>query len=60
MDIDAKEDYQRYIEELGRAPEHSPLCSSQASVPDVPVEASNQQSVSRDGSSYNLSGVWQS
>ncbi|MED6143841.1 hypothetical protein PIB30_009651 [Stylosanthes scabra] len=60
MDIDAEEDYQRYIEELGRVLEHSPLRSSQASVPDVPVEASNRQSVSRDGSSYNLSEVWQS
>ncbi|MED6148301.1 hypothetical protein PIB30_051875 [Stylosanthes scabra] len=60
MDIDAEEDYQRYIEELGRVPEHSPLRSSQASVPDVPVEASNRQAVSHDGSSYNLSEVWQS
>ncbi|MED6121010.1 hypothetical protein PIB30_025963 [Stylosanthes scabra] len=46
--------------ELGRAPEPSPLRSSQASVPDEPVEAADRQSVSRDGSSYNLSGVWQS
>ncbi|MED6172651.1 hypothetical protein PIB30_052055 [Stylosanthes scabra] len=60
MDIDAEEDYQRYIEELGRAHELSPLRSSQASVPDEPVEATDQQSVSPDGSSYNLSGVWQS
>ncbi|MED6170684.1 hypothetical protein PIB30_033336 [Stylosanthes scabra] len=60
MDIDAEEDFQRYIEELGRAPEPSPLRSSQASVPDEPVEAADRQSVSRDGSSYNLSGVWQS
>ncbi|MED6219685.1 hypothetical protein PIB30_038092 [Stylosanthes scabra] len=57
MDIDAKEDFQRYIEELGRAPEPSPLRSSQASVPDGPVEAADRQSASRDGSSYNLSGV---
>ncbi|MED6109285.1 hypothetical protein PIB30_031945 [Stylosanthes scabra] len=42
MDIDAEEDYQCYIEELGRVPEHSPLCNSQASVPDVLVEASNR------------------
>ncbi|MED6131787.1 hypothetical protein PIB30_013038 [Stylosanthes scabra] len=28
MDIDAEEDFQRYIEELGRAPEPSPLRSS--------------------------------
>ncbi|MED6123743.1 hypothetical protein PIB30_052232 [Stylosanthes scabra] len=55
MDIDAEEDYQRYIEELGRVPEHSPLRSSEASVLDVPVEASNRQSISHDGSSYNLS-----
>ncbi|MED6138840.1 hypothetical protein PIB30_078239 [Stylosanthes scabra] len=60
MDIDAEEDYQCYIEELGRAPEPSPLRSSQASVPDEPMEAADRQSVSRDGSSYDLSGVWQS
>ncbi|MED6185140.1 hypothetical protein PIB30_054129 [Stylosanthes scabra] len=60
MDIDAEEDLQRYVEELGRAPEPSPLRSSQASVPDEPVEAADRQSASRDGSSYNLSGVWQS
>ncbi|MED6135165.1 hypothetical protein PIB30_043697 [Stylosanthes scabra] len=60
MDIDVEEDYQRYIEELGRALEPSPLRSSQASVSDEPVEASSRQSVSRDGSSYNPSGVWQS
>ncbi|MED6126106.1 hypothetical protein PIB30_075154 [Stylosanthes scabra] len=60
MDIDAEQDFQRYIQELGRAPEPSPLLSSQASVPDEPVEAVDRQSASRDGSSYNLSGVWQS
>ncbi|MED6148459.1 hypothetical protein PIB30_053389 [Stylosanthes scabra] len=60
MDIDAEEDFQRYVEELGRASEPSPLCSSQASVPDEPVEAADRQSASRDGSSYDLSGVWQS
>ncbi|MED6223978.1 hypothetical protein PIB30_079398 [Stylosanthes scabra] len=60
MDIDAEEDFQRYIEELGRAPEPSPLRSCQASVPDEPVEAADRQSANRDGSSYNLSGVWQS
>ncbi|MED6157160.1 hypothetical protein PIB30_020827 [Stylosanthes scabra] len=60
MDIDAEEDFQCYIEELGRAPEPSPLRSSQASVPDGPVEVADRQSASRDGSSYNLSGVWQS
>ncbi|MED6124406.1 hypothetical protein PIB30_058628 [Stylosanthes scabra] len=60
MDIDVEDDFQRYIEELGRAPEPSPLRSSQASVPNGPVEAADRQSVSRDGSSYNLSGVWQS
>ncbi|MED6195938.1 hypothetical protein PIB30_042551 [Stylosanthes scabra] len=57
---DAEEGFQHYIEELGRALEPSPLRSSQASVPDEPVEAADRQSVSRDGSSYNLSGVWQS
>ncbi|MED6182653.1 hypothetical protein PIB30_030609 [Stylosanthes scabra] len=41
MDIDAEEDYHRYIEELGRAPEPSPLRSSQASVPDEPMEAAD-------------------
>ncbi|MED6225077.1 hypothetical protein PIB30_090310, partial [Stylosanthes scabra] len=60
MDIYAKEDFQRYVEELGRAPEPSPLHCSQASVPDEPVEAADRQSASRDGSSYNLFGVWQS
>ncbi|MED6218198.1 hypothetical protein PIB30_024683 [Stylosanthes scabra] len=60
MDIDAEEDFQRYIEELGRAPEPSPLRSSQDYVPDEPVEAADRHSASRDGSSYNLSGVWQS
>ncbi|MED6199702.1 hypothetical protein PIB30_078440 [Stylosanthes scabra] len=39
MDIDAEEDFQRYVEELGRAPKPSPLRSSQASVPDEPVDA---------------------
>ncbi|MED6146746.1 hypothetical protein PIB30_037563 [Stylosanthes scabra] len=60
MDLDAEEDFQRYIEELGRAPEPSSLRSNQASVPDGPVEAADQQFVSCDGSSYNMSGVWQS
>ncbi|MED6208032.1 hypothetical protein PIB30_041290 [Stylosanthes scabra] len=46
--------------ELGRAPEPSPLRSSQASVPDEPVEAADRQSTSRDGSNYNISGVWPS
>ncbi|MED6161041.1 hypothetical protein PIB30_056989 [Stylosanthes scabra] len=59
MDIDAKEDFQRYVEELGGAPEPSPLRSSQASAPDEPVEATDRQSASRDGSSHDLSGVWQ-
>ncbi|MED6137507.1 hypothetical protein PIB30_065606 [Stylosanthes scabra] len=60
MDIDAEEDFQRYVEELGRAPEPSPLRSSQASAPDEPVEAADRQSTSRDGSSHDPSGVWQS
>ncbi|MED6201734.1 hypothetical protein PIB30_098039 [Stylosanthes scabra] len=42
MDIDAKEDFQRYVEELGHDPEPSPLHSSQASVLDEPVEAANR------------------
>ncbi|MED6159750.1 hypothetical protein PIB30_045144 [Stylosanthes scabra] len=58
MDIDAEEDFQRYVEELGRAPEPSPLRGSQASVPDEPVEAADRQSASRDGPSYDVSGVW--
>ncbi|MED6207599.1 hypothetical protein PIB30_037206 [Stylosanthes scabra] len=58
MDIDAEEDFQRYVEELGRAPEPSPLHSSQASAPDEPVEAADRQSASRDGPSYDVSGVW--
>ncbi|MED6173868.1 hypothetical protein PIB30_063685 [Stylosanthes scabra] len=41
MDIDVEEDFQRYVEELGCAPEPSPLRSSQASVPDEPVEAAD-------------------
>ncbi|MED6155804.1 hypothetical protein PIB30_008706 [Stylosanthes scabra] len=41
MDIDAEEDFQHYIEELGRTPEPSPLRSNQASVPDEPVEAAD-------------------
>ncbi|MED6225702.1 hypothetical protein PIB30_096207, partial [Stylosanthes scabra] len=43
MDIDAEEDFQRYVEELGRAPEPSPLRSSQASVPDEPMEAADRR-----------------
>ncbi|MED6131961.1 hypothetical protein PIB30_014862 [Stylosanthes scabra] len=58
MDIDAEEDFQRYVEELGRAPKPSHLRSSQASVPDEPAEAADRQSASRDGSSYDVSGVW--
>ncbi|MED6160180.1 hypothetical protein PIB30_048909 [Stylosanthes scabra] len=42
MDIDAKEEFQRYVEELGRASEPSPLRSSQASVPDEPVEVADR------------------
>ncbi|MED6120004.1 hypothetical protein PIB30_017027 [Stylosanthes scabra] len=56
MDIDAEEDFQRYIEELGRAPKPSPLRSRQAAVPDEPLEAADRQSASRDGSSYDLPG----
>ncbi|MED6185775.1 hypothetical protein PIB30_060335 [Stylosanthes scabra] len=41
MDIDAEEDFQRYVEELGRAPEPSPLRRSQASVPDEPMEVAD-------------------
>ncbi|MED6107653.1 hypothetical protein PIB30_016096 [Stylosanthes scabra] len=58
MDIDVEEDFQRYVEELGCAPEPSPLRSSQASVPDELVEAADRQSASHYGSSYDLSGVW--
>ncbi|MED6161631.1 hypothetical protein PIB30_062586 [Stylosanthes scabra] len=58
MDIDAEEDFQRYVEELGRAPDPSPLRSSQTSVPDEPVEAADRQPASRDGPSYDVSGVW--
>ncbi|MED6175440.1 hypothetical protein PIB30_078337 [Stylosanthes scabra] len=60
MDINAEDDYLCYIEDLGRPPEPSPLRSSQASVPDVPAEAADRQADSYNGSSYNLSGVWQS
>ncbi|MED6122640.1 hypothetical protein PIB30_041663 [Stylosanthes scabra] len=58
MDIDAEEDFQRYVEELGRALEPSTIRSSQAFVPDEPVEAADRQSASRDGPSYDVSGVW--
>ncbi|MED6110092.1 hypothetical protein PIB30_039723 [Stylosanthes scabra] len=60
MDIDAEEDFQRYVEELGRAPKPSPLRSNRVSVLDELVEAAARQSASHDGSSYDLSGVWQS
>ncbi|MED6180652.1 hypothetical protein PIB30_012250 [Stylosanthes scabra] len=52
-EADAEEDFQRYVEELGRAPEPSPLRSSQASAPEVPVEAADRQSASCDSPSYN-------
>ncbi|MED6187309.1 hypothetical protein PIB30_075174 [Stylosanthes scabra] len=58
MDIDAEEDFQRYVEELGCALEPSPLRSSQTSVPDEPVEVADRQSASRDGPSYDVSRVW--
>ncbi|MED6128662.1 hypothetical protein PIB30_100086 [Stylosanthes scabra] len=58
MDIDAEEDFQRYVEELGHEPEPSPLRSSQAFAPDEPVEAADRQSASRDSPSYDASGVW--
>ncbi|MED6160182.1 hypothetical protein PIB30_048911 [Stylosanthes scabra] len=58
MDIDAEEDFQRYVEELRRAPEPSPLRSSQGSIPDEPVEAADRRFASCDGSSYDVSGVW--
>ncbi|MED6139996.1 hypothetical protein PIB30_088979 [Stylosanthes scabra] len=58
MDIDAEEDFQRFVEELGRVPEPSPLRSSQASAPEVPVEAADRQSASCDSPSYDVSGIW--
>ncbi|MED6186347.1 hypothetical protein PIB30_065783 [Stylosanthes scabra] len=58
MDIDAEEDFQRYVEELGRALEPSPLRNSQVSVPDEPVEAADRQSASHDCPSYDVSGFW--
>ncbi|MED6164159.1 hypothetical protein PIB30_086976 [Stylosanthes scabra] len=58
MDIDAEEDYLWYTNELERRPEHSPLCSNQASVPDVPTEAFDRLSDGHNASSYELSGVW--
>ncbi|MED6135552.1 hypothetical protein PIB30_047622 [Stylosanthes scabra] len=59
MDIDATEDYLRFIEDLERRPEPSPLHNSQASVPDLLEEASDRQSDNHNASSYDLSGVWQ-
>ncbi|MED6170299.1 hypothetical protein PIB30_029551 [Stylosanthes scabra] len=57
-DIDTEEDFQRFIGELGRVPEPSPLRSSQASALEVPVEAADQQSASCDSPSYDVSGIW--
>ncbi|MED6120745.1 hypothetical protein PIB30_023858, partial [Stylosanthes scabra] len=59
MNIDADEDYLHYIKELERRREPSPLRSSQASVPDSPKGASNQQSDGHNASSYDPFGVWQ-
>ncbi|MED6184699.1 hypothetical protein PIB30_050026 [Stylosanthes scabra] len=56
-DPEMEEEYPEEAE-LGRTPESSPLRSSQASVPDEPVEAADRQSASRDGPSYDVSGVW--
>ncbi|MED6135081.1 hypothetical protein PIB30_042892 [Stylosanthes scabra] len=49
MDIDAEEEFQRYVEELGRVPEPSPLRS---------MEAADRQSASCDSPSYHVSGIW--
>ncbi|MED6161997.1 hypothetical protein PIB30_066199 [Stylosanthes scabra] len=48
----------RFVEELGCVPETSPLRSSQASAPEVPVEAADRQSASCDSPSYDVSGIW--
>ncbi|MED6129683.1 hypothetical protein PIB30_110308 [Stylosanthes scabra] len=56
-DPEMEEEYPEEAE-LGRAPEPSPLRSSQTSVPDELVEAADRQSASRDGPSYDVSGVW--
>ncbi|MED6135454.1 hypothetical protein PIB30_046668 [Stylosanthes scabra] len=45
MNINADEDYLHFIEELEYRPEHSPLRSSQAFVPDSPREASDNLTV---------------
>ncbi|MED6182368.1 hypothetical protein PIB30_027865 [Stylosanthes scabra] len=58
MDIDADEDYLCFLEELEYRLEPSPLCSSQASVPDSSREASDRQSDRHNASCYDLSGVW--
>ncbi|MED6124819.1 hypothetical protein PIB30_062487 [Stylosanthes scabra] len=58
MDIDATEDYLRFIEDLERLPEYSPIRSSQASVPDSPEEPSDRLASAHDTSSYDFSGVW--
>ncbi|MED6196222.1 hypothetical protein PIB30_045404 [Stylosanthes scabra] len=57
-EADADEDFQRYVEELGRAPEPSPFPSSRASAPEVPLEAADRQSASCDSPSYDVSGIW--
>ncbi|MED6120342.1 hypothetical protein PIB30_020022 [Stylosanthes scabra] len=59
MDIDATEDYLRFIEDLERCSEPSPLRCSQASIPDSSREAYDRQSDGHNASSYDLSGVWQ-
>ncbi|MED6172053.1 hypothetical protein PIB30_046559 [Stylosanthes scabra] len=59
MDIDATEDYLRFIKELECRPEYSPICSGHASVPNSPEDTSNQQFESHNTSSYDLFGVWQ-
>ncbi|MED6120729.1 hypothetical protein PIB30_023661 [Stylosanthes scabra] len=60
IDISAEDDYLRYIEKLEHPLEPTALHSSQASIPDVPVEAADRQADRCNGSSYELSGVWQS
>ncbi|MED6182018.1 hypothetical protein PIB30_024805 [Stylosanthes scabra] len=59
MDIDATEDYRRFIEDLDCRPEYSLIRSGHTSVLDSPEDASDRQSDGHNTSSYDLSGVWQ-
>ncbi|MED6193354.1 hypothetical protein PIB30_018506 [Stylosanthes scabra] len=58
MDVDADEDYLRYLEDLRRHPVYSPLHSSQAFAQRPSDHALSQSSDAHSQPCYNLSGVW--